>query len=146
MYGMGVKIEKKYKKCMQKKERQDLPGVRRRRFWGTWNCIVLGGLIPSNPPSSSLSLSHILAIFGTPTPLPVCLSSSFPFPLLVMTSGCVFPPSNPVSRCLRAGVKMLTPGTRGRRRGESKISACRVGAGAGGLESKSSRFCVRVCV
>ena len=44
----------------------------------------------------------------------------------------------PVLSRFRAGVKILTPGTRGRRTGESKISACSSGTGAGGLESGES--------
>lgn len=82
---------------------------------GTWNCIVLGGLIPTpiSPSSSSLSLSQICCCF-------------LPFPLSAAL--CVLP---------LAGVSTLTPGMRLFLAGVSKISECNCGAGTAGEESRS---------
>lgn len=85
-----------------------LPGVFNSLLCGMWNCIVLGGDWPNGRPppeeeeeksSSSSSLSHIPAL---PAFAPVGFKAARGFP----------------------GVSTLTPGVRGLRTGEEKISAC----------------------
>lgn len=78
----------------------------------------------SKPCSPSLSLSQ-----SSPTAV-LPLSSPFSTPSPGSAPGLLFR--------LLAGVKTLTPGTLGRRTGESKISEWSCGAGMTGLESRDS--------
>ena len=90
-------------------------GVRSSRGCGTWNCIVLGGLMPAPGAASSSSLS------------------------LSQSCGCLarLALSAPLWVRSRAGVSTLTPGMRVFRAGVSNMSECSCGAGTAGEESRS---------
>lgn len=93
----------------------NIPGVLNSLDCGTWNCMVLGGLIPP-PSSSSSSESESLAQMAFSAPAGLRAGVRLPF----------------------AGVRTLTPGTFFRLAGVPKISECSSGAGIAGEESRSS--------
>ena len=82
--------------------RGSLPGVLISRDWGTWNCIVLGGEPNGRSESSRLSSESYAAL---PEGLVPGVKTGW------VGSGLVL-----------AGVRTLTPGVRGLRCGDEKMS------------------------
>ncbi len=84
-----------------------IPGVLSSRLCGMWNCIVLGGDWPNGSPPSSSSKSSSSSL------------SQMPAAAVPVERDAV-----PLAAFGFAGVRTLTPGVRGFRTGEEKISAC----------------------